>query len=384
LTKTIFIIAGEASGDVIGAKFIKAVSKIDSSAEFVGVGGDMMIEAGLKPVFPLKDISVIGIAEILSNLFRILTRLRTVIKTIENIKPKALVVIDFPGFNDRVAIQSKKLGIPVIRYVAPQVWAWRPWRAGGMTKFADCLFTLFEFEPPLFEKHGLKSFFVGHPVVEDSDLVHPSAQGVDEFFNRYELIKSDPLVCLFPGSRSSEIRRHVPIFLNAVKMLKQDIPNLQVFIPTFNDYFESLKKSVNDKWIVISTNRRDKGIAMRSAVCALAASGTVTLELAYTATPTIVAYKVSQTTAFILKRLINIGNVSLVNILLKETAIPELLQKDCTAAALYKHMLSLVTNSELRDLQTRAFKKIKAMIAPSNKVMPSEKAAKLFVDRLGL
>ncbi|MDR1031875.1 MAG: lipid-A-disaccharide synthase [Holosporales bacterium] len=380
MASTVFIIAGEVSGDIIGARLIEAIARLDSSVQFVGVGGDRMIKAGLQPLFHMKEVSAIGLVEVLSKLPIMFKKLCTVNKSIEDIRPKALVTIDFPDSNNRVAKKAKKLGIPAIRYVAPQVWAWRPRRAQNMTKFADCLLALFKFEPPLFEKHGLKTVFVGHTVVEDGDLACPSKQEVDGFFKKYNITKSYPLVCLLPGSRLSEIRRHTPIFLNAVKMLKHKIPDLQVFIPTFDDYLEYINKLVDETWIKIGTNHRDKGIAMRTATCALAASGTVTLELAYTETPAVIAYQVNPITAFIVKKLIKIKHVSLVNILLKQAAIPEFLQKDCSPKALCNCLSDLIANKTLRDSQCKSYKKVLAELALPNAVKPSDKAAACVLD----
>ncbi|MDR1365725.1 MAG: lipid-A-disaccharide synthase [Holosporales bacterium] len=380
MANTVFIIAGEVSGDIIGERLIEAVARLDPSVQFVGIGGDRMIKAGLQSLFHMKDVSAIGLVEVLSKLPTILKKLHAVNKAIKSIKPKALIAIDFPGFNDRIMKKAKKLGIPVIRYVAPQVWAWRPSRAKNMPKFVDCLLTLFKFEPPLFEKYGLKTVFVGHPVVEDGDLAHPSAQEIDVFFEKYKLVKSHPLICLLPGSRLSEIHRHTPIFLEAVKLAKNKIPDLQVFIPTFDDYVEYLSELIDEKWIKIGTDYRDKGIAMRTAACALAASGTVTLELAYTGTPAIAAYQVNPVTAFIVKKLMKIKHVSLVNILLKETAIPEFLQKDCNAKALCSGLLNLIANKTLCDYQRKAYKKVLTELTLPNAVKPSDKAAACVAD----
>ncbi len=378
MSKKIFLIAGEVSGDLIGARLIRSISELDSSIKFLGVGGENMKNAGMEQIFPLKSVAAIGIVEVLSKATSLLRKVDEVVENIIKSRADVVVTIDFSGFNDRVAKKLKKMGfnIPIIRYVAPPVWAWRGWRVKKMKNFLDLVLTLFKFEVPIFEKHGLRGVFVGHSVVEDENLKTPSAGEIEDFLNRNNFHPNNPIVCVFPGSRKTEILKHTKIFLEAMDLLVKKIPDIQIYIPTFEENVHFIKHIISNKdFISVGVSPKDKGVAMHLADGALAASGSVALELALTKTPMLIAYKVNCITAFIIKKLIKVESVNLVNILLKENIIPEFLQNRCQPQGLCDAMVNLLNNRQSQLKQLSAFEKVIPFLQCEDGVKPSQKAA---------
>ncbi|MCK4945246.1 MAG: lipid-A-disaccharide synthase, partial [Alphaproteobacteria bacterium] len=226
----IFLIAGEASGDFLGAGLMRSLKEEHPDTEFFGVGGNLMTEAGLTSSFPMKEISIMGIAEVLPKLIHILARIRQMSSEILKTKPDVVVTIDSPDFCFRVVkkVKSKTKSIPCVHYVAPSVWAWRPRRAKKVSQFLDHILTLLPFEPPYFEKHGLESTFVGHPVVE-----RLSRRGNGEIFlQKHGIRGTQPILCLLPGSRMSEISRLLKKFCETATIVLQRRPDTVIVVPT--------------------------------------------------------------------------------------------------------------------------------------------------------
>jgi lipid-A-disaccharide synthase len=370
----VYSVAGEASGDQTGAKVIAALKDhFKDQIHFEGVGGAAMGQQGLKSLFPMTELSVMGLLEIIPHIPNIFLRMRQTVDDINRLKPNLLLTIDSPGFNFHLARKVKQLGIPCVHYSAPTVWAWKPGRAKKIAQFLDHLLVLFPFEPPYFTKEGLACTFTGHPLLEKKlDEINPKA-----FLKQHNLTISAPILCVLPGSRQAEIKRHLPIFLDTVEVLRQKKRDLVVIFPTLPHLLPVIEKMLAERGIpgIVVTDEQEKYEAMRASDAALAASGTVTLELGLCGTPMVVAYKVNPLTAFLVRKMMLVEHVSLVNILLKENVVSELLQQNCHPSALAEGLEPLlVKKSKVRQTQLAKLKQLKQIISPP-KGTPSENAA---------
>lgn len=336
IEKTVFMIAGEPSGDILGAPLVRHLRQ--QNIQVAGIGGDQMIACGLTPLFPMKEISLMGIFEILPHISKLLRKINETVDQIVQLNPEVLVTIDSPGFCFRVIKRLKARGIkiPVIHYVAPSVWAWRPGRAKKLASLVDHLLCLFPFEPPYFIKEGLPTTYVGHPLLD----LHLEKISPSKYRKTKNLSPSAPLVILLPGSRSGEIRLLLSIFLQALRELP-GYSDFKVVLPTLPhlvDEIQTILTKYPDVPCELALDRNHSLEAMKGATVALAASGTVSLELGLLEVPMVVAYKVNPLTAFIIGRLIKTPYVSLVNILLNRPLVPELIQNECRPDILAKMM----------------------------------------------
>ncbi|MDR1236357.1 MAG: lipid-A-disaccharide synthase [Holosporaceae bacterium] len=357
----IFIVAGEASGDYLGGKLMEDISGIlKKKVEFFGVGGPCMERAGLQKLFSIDRLSVMGILEVVGKIFYIRKLIRKTVKAVCNYRPDVIITIDSSGFTHRVAKGVKKEGckIPIVHYVAPPVWAWRGWRAKAMPGFLDKLMVLFPMEPAYFEKHGLQTVFVGHPIAVDPDFDKPSPEQLEEF-KRPIFDDRDLVVTLLPGSRMAEIDHHMPVLEEFTQLMAKKYKNVKFIIPTI----ESLEKKIGkmtSSWSqkpVIVTDKTQKVLAYYSSNIAVAASGTVTVELARVGLPFVAIYKTSYITYLIVKFLIKVDNICLVNLLSKKKVIPELLQKNCTGRNIF-NSVEKILRFEKTEEQKRAFQRI--------------------------
>lgn len=324
----IFLIAGEPSGDVLGARLIAALRDLTGGAvEVMGVGGEMMREQGLDSLFPMEELSVMGIAEILPHLPGLLRRIRETAAAVDSAAPDALITIDSPDFTRRVARRLRNRSIPRIHYVAPTVWAWRPWRAKGFARDFTHLLALLPFEPPWFERVGLPCSFVGHPVVDSG-----ADRGDGPAFRaRHGIDPQATLICVLPGSRRGEVGRLAGDFGAALEVLAKRHPGLRITVPTV-ETVEPLVRQVTAGWAgepVVVRGEGERHDAMAAADAALAASGTVALELALAKLPTVIAYRMAPLTHFLVRRLANVKFANLVNIIEDREVVPELIQDDC-------------------------------------------------------
>jgi lipid-A-disaccharide synthase len=332
----IYLVVGEASGDLLGARLMSALRAQNPGVRFIGVGGASMIAQGLTSLFPMEELSIMGILEILPHAKRLLGRIKEVARHIEVCDPDVVVTIDAPGFNFRLAkrLRAQKKQRPLVHYTAPSVWAWRPGRAKKIAPLFDHLLTLFPFEPTYFTKHGLATTFVGHPLVEDARLV-PLPH------------RNDALsVCCLVGSRRSEVSRLLPLFAQTLKALKKENPDLQVVCPVLPAFEREVRAAFAPEIkprLVIGVDEKYKAFQESSA--ALAASGTVALELALTQTPMIIAYKTNAITAFLVRRLIKTPFACLVNILLKRAVVPEFIQEDANLENLKDALTELLKSN---------------------------------------
>lgn len=349
----LFLVAGEPSGDALGARLMAALKERTGGAiRFAGVGGEAMTAEGMASLFPMAELSIMGLTEVLPHLPRLARRLSQTVREARRLAPAAVVTIDSPGFNFRLAKRLHGAGIPLIHYVAPSVWAWRPGRAREVARFLDRLLALLPFEPPYFEREGLACTFVGHPVVEC---------GADRgdgpgFRARHGLAADVPLLCVLPGSRRGETARLLPIFAETVARLGDRHPGLTAVVPVIGAVGDAVAEAVAG-WPVPAIVVRDKAEkydAFATATAALAASGTVALELALAGTPTVIAYRVSPLTAWLARRLVRVSYACLVNLVLDRPVIPELLQDDCRPERLVAALDDLLGDRTARQTQAEA------------------------------
>lgn len=344
---SVYLVAGEPSGDLLGSRIMRALKKQTSgNVVFNGVGGEAMADEGLKSLFNIADLAVMGLLEVVPSIPRILSRLDEVVNDIRVKKPDIVMTIDSFSFSVRVHQKIKKAGlnVPHVHCVAPQVWAWKKGRAKTLGRYVDRLFCLLPSEPAYFTPYGLQADFVGHPVIEGgADKGDKKA-----FYAQHNIPQEAFVLCVLPGSRKNEIKYLLPIFKEATEKLVQRHPNLFVVIPTVDTVAERLETELKDWRVphIIVRGEKERYHAFAAAKCAIAASGTVSLELAMAGVPHLIAYKVSKLTGYIARRLLKIKYVNLINLLTGKMIIPELLQEDCTAEKILEQTEKLIQNRE--------------------------------------
>lgn len=325
----IFLVAAEPSGDNLGAKLMAALKRATGGrAEFSGVGGERMAGEGLDSLFPLADLSVMGFAEVLPRLPTIFARLRTTAEAVRNLRPDVVVLIDAPSFGLRVADRIRDTGIPVVQYVAPQLWAWRPGRARKLKGRVAAILALLPFEPAFFAGLGISCTHVGHPVLEDGLL---PADGAG-FRARQGLAPERRLVLVLPGSRAGLFGRMAPVFRAAAAKLVDGRSDVSFIVPHVANT-EALAgefASTLPGPVLLVGDAAEKRAAFAAADAALSISGTTTLELAVAGVPTVVGHRVNAMSAFLARRLIKVPFVAMPNVIAGRMVVPELLQEDCT------------------------------------------------------
>jgi len=369
----IFLVAGEESGDQLGAKLMAALRRRLPDVVFSGVGGHAMAAEGLTSLFPLADIAVMGFSAVIARLPMLLRRIDETAAAVIADRPDALVIIDSPDFTHRVAkrVRRARPDLPIIDYVSPTVWAWRPGRARKMRAYVDHLLALLPFEPAAHARlGGPPCSYVGHPLVERLGELRP-APG-----ERAEPGSGEATVLVMPGSRRSEVTRLLPVFGETVARVTQASASPLTWILPAVPHVAALIEEGVAAWPVkpqIVFGEAAKYAAFRRATAALAASGTVTLELALAAVPTVVAYKVSRLEVQA-RHFITVKHASLPNIILDEPALPELLQWNCTPEKLMAALLPLIEDTPERRAQLAAFAGVaEAMSIGTDR--PSERAA---------
>ena len=370
----VFLIAGEPSGDAIGARLMTALrARHGNDIRFAGIGGEAMMSERLESLFPISDISIMGLLEILPRLSLVLRRIGETVAAIQELKPDIVVSIDSPAFCFRVWRRLGKRSPPLMHYVAPTVWAWRPERA---QKFADAiqhLLALLPFEPPYFEKVGLPCTFVGHPVLESG-----ADRGDGAAFRAYHGISADERVlAVLPGSRRGEVNRLLRPFGATVKNLVETHPGLHVVVPTLPPVADLVRAAVAD-WpanVIVVPDMSQKFDAMAACDAALAASGTVALELAMAGVPMVIGYRLNVLTGLVVRRLIRVKYVCLINLLLDRQAVPELLMADCRAERLTPEIDHLLRSREAGKCQIDACAQAIGKLDAGSGV-PSDRAAR--------
>jgi len=374
----IYLVAGEESGDALGGALARSLAQ--RGAKLTGVGGRAMAAAGIVSPFPIEELSILGFTAIPRRLPTILRRIGETAAAIIAARPDALVIIDSPDFTHRVARRVRRAApsIPILDYVSPSVWAWRPWRARAMRRYIDCVLAILPFEPAAHLRlGGPPCLYVGHPLTERVAELRPDAEEA----GRRE--RKPPLILALPGSRTSEIRRLLAIFGATFARLAERIGPFEPVLPTMPHLSAMVSAGVAD-WPIrprIVLDPAEKWAAFRSARAALAASGTVTLELAISGVPTVGAYRVSLIEEAVgrLMRLPELTTIILANLVIGENVVPEFVQRDCVPEKLADALVPLVLDTVERRRQVEAFNRLDAIMA-IGAASPSSQAAAIVLE----
>jgi lipid-A-disaccharide synthase len=355
VARKIFLIATEESGDRLGASLMKVLrQRLGGAVQFEGVGGQSMAREGLVSLFPIEELSIIGLAAVAKQLPKILRLIRKTTQAVTQASPDILVIIDSPDFTHRVArrVRARDPSIPIVDYVSPSVWAWRSGRARAMCRYVDHVLALLPFEPEEYRRlRGPPCSYVGHPLIEQIGTLRPNA---DEQKRRTE---APPVLLVLPGSRRSEIRHHMAVFGETLGRLRDEGVAFELILPTMPHLMEAVSEGLKE-WKVaprVVVGEQEKRAAFRIAHAALAKSGTVTLELALAGVPMVTAYRTGAIEAWIVLRAINVKSVILANLVVGENVVPEFLQQDCTPDKLAPALREVLDDSPLRRRQVEAF-----------------------------
>jgi lipid-A-disaccharide synthase len=376
----IFFVAGEPSGDALGGALIAALQqRTGGNLRIAGIGGERMQEQGLTSLAPLGDLAVAGVAEVLPRAPVILRRIREAVRAIRMLRPDAVVTIDSSGFSWRIAHRLRRCGdtVPLIHYVAPMVWAWRAGRARRMARWYDHLMTLLPFEPPYFEQAGLSCCYVGHPVLESG-----ADRGDGSRFRTLNgLAADDLLITVLPGSRNGEVKRRRPIFGAALERLESLVGPFRVAVPTVATVAATVAGAAR-AWPgapIIIRRLEAKYDAFAASRVALAASGSVALELALARLPMVVGYRLNPLTEAFLDRVLKVRQVNLVNLLLGRPLVCELLGHNCTPERIAASVAELVQNERVRAAHHEGYDEARRLLEAAG-VTPSLRAADQILD----
>ena len=381
MTRKIFLIATEESGDRLGSALMKVLrQRLGDDVSFEGIGGSTMAAEGLASLFPIEALSIIGFAAIPKKLPMILRRLAEATDAVLKSAPDILVIIDSPDFTHRVArrVRRRAPHIPIVDYVSPSVWAWRPGRARAMRGYVDHVLGLLPFEPEVHRQlGGPPCSYVGHPLIEQIAALRPSTE------EQARRDASPPVLLVLPGSRRSEIRHHMAIFGAALGLLRKQGVAFELILPTMPHLEQAIAVALKD-WPVqprVVVGEAEKRAAFRIAHAALAKSGTSTLELAIAGVPMVAAYKGGNVEAWIARRVIRSASVILANLVVGENVVPEYIQQDCTPEKLAPALRDVLADTALRQRQVEAFAKLDTIMA-TGKTSPSIGAAEIVIGML--
>ncbi len=364
------IIAGEASGDMHAARMVRATLKIDSDISFFGIGGKDMRAAGVEILVDAAEMAVVGLVEVLKHYPRLSGVLKQMQRILHDDPPDLLILVDYPGFNLRLAPTAKQAGVQVLYYISPQVWAWNQKRVHKIRQYVDMMAVVFQFEEDFFRQHNVPVKYVGHPLIDELSEVDPSSPD----FSKFNLDAHRPVVGLFPGSRKSELKRLLPVILETAELLRRYSPEIQFILPlasTLNiqDLFDNgaSEKKLTDVSVVQGNSREI--IPLCTSI--ITASGTVTLEIALRKIPMVIIYRVAFFTYEIVRRLLKIKFIGLCNIVAGKKIVPELIQHDATSEKIFATTRKLLEDNQYREEICRELSTVRRNLpdpVPENKV----------------
>jgi lipid-A-disaccharide synthase len=344
---SLMMVAGEASADVYGAQLVTQLKMQRSNLVIWGVGGDAMVAAGFEADVQARELATAGLTEVLGALPRIYGILRKLRRLAQQRRPRVAVLMDLPDFNLRLAPHLKNLGVTVIYYISPQLWAWRSGRVRHIRRWVDRMLCILPFEPEFYHQHGVPAEYVGHPMLNETptDLDSSKARQALALAPHHE-----PVVALLPGSRTKEIQRHFPLMVDSVAMLVQRFPQLKVLVPMANTVDSALfRQAIEGKNLPIELIEGSASQVLIAADAAVVCSGTATLQSAFLLKPMVVVYRVSWLTYWLLKAFVKVAHIALVNIVAKRPLVRELVQSQMTATSITHEVESLLAKPEVAN-----------------------------------
>lgn len=376
--KSVMIVAGEASGDIYGEQFVYAMRDLNPDIAFFGIGGPKMEFAGVRVLHQASELSVVGFAEILPRIRYISRVLKELKQLLKQDPPDLLVLIDYPGFNLNLAKRAHALGIPVLYYIPPQLWAWREGRVKKLAQRVDRVAVILPFERKFYQKHGLEVDYVGHPLLD----LPPPGRSKEEIRHGLGIgPERDPILALLPGSRAEEINRLMPAMVDAAEIILRSYPRLCCVLPLASTLSEDLVNSyLKDATIDIRVAGFDSKELLSIADLAFIASGTATLEAAITETPMVIAYKVSPFSYILARYLVKVSFIGLVNLVAGKAIVPELIQGNATGRRLAEEGLTILEDERTRGKMTRDLQSVKERLG---RVGASRGAASIARDMMG-
>ena len=344
--RRIMIVAGEASGDIYGADLVREAHKLEPDLQFFGIGGERMREAGAETLIDSADMAVVGLVEVLKHFDVIAAAFRKLKKILHSNPPDLLILIDYPGFNLRLAKTARKTGVKILYYISPQIWAWRQGRVKKIARLVDHMAVILPFEAPFYQQTGVPVTFVGHPMLDMVSVTMGPAAAAASF----GLDPSRQIVGLFPGSRRNEIERLLPVIIAAAILLKKHFPDIQFVLPLASTLREEdILPQINTAGLEVTVCRERIHDLIRACNAVVSVSGTVTLEIALVGTPMVIIYKLSPLTYQLAKRLIKVPNIGLCNIVAGETVAKELIQDQASAENIATELSTILSCNEYAD-----------------------------------
>jgi lipid-A-disaccharide synthase len=359
--KEIMLVAGEASGDAYGAQLVLAMHQRDPSVKFFGVAGEQLEQTPFEPLWSVAKLTGMGLGELAGSLGNIWRCYRLLSRALKERRPNLLVLIDFPDFNLRLARIAKRIGIPVLYYVSPQIWAWRRRRVKEIARNVDRMAVIFPFEVAFYKKHGVPVTFVGHPL---SDSVRVR-EGRDAVLKKLDLDPAKTTIAMLPGSREREVQYHLPIMLDAATRLGRTVPLQFICVRAgtiSGDQIDSIAAAAGSNVTVASENRYD---LINAADLVWTASGTATLETALLLKPMIIVYRLSRLTYAAARRLVRVEHVGMANLMAGKRVAPELIQSEFTPERLVAESLAILDNSSIREGMVREWRTLKDRLSAS-------------------
>ena len=371
------LVAGEASGDTHGAALIAGLQAQHPEADLFGVGGPKMFRAGLRLYATLDDLQVHGLVEVMRHLPRLYGLLNTFKEALEQECPDALVCIDYPGFNLKLAAHAQTLGIPVVFFNSPQIWAWRKRRLQKIREVVDHMLVLFPFEETIYQETGVGVTWVGHPLVDEAGAAE------DGSCLREELgLAKTPVLTLAPGSRPSELSRHLPVLQATLPLLRSHVPGLQVLLPIADTLdAEGIRSTLRDAAVPIHLLHGRFSEAIRACDAAIVASGTASLQTALALTPNVLIYRVAPLTYWLARKLAQVQHMGMANVLAQREIIPELLQDDCTPTRIAAAITPLLCDPEVRSRMVADLEPIRQQLGEPGAYVRAVQALLDFLQR---